>query len=105
MLPQSPAQQKSLPKLAVSRSGSVPEDRKPRAFVSVGNVVMSWAGAELTWGILQRGAPPITVTQLPSFGAGLQLGSDGVEHGIKQHLGRLWLSFRAGGVALAALIV
>lgn len=51
------------------------------------------------------GSSPITVTHLPFFAAGLQLGSDGVEHGVKQHLGRLWLGFRAAGVALAVLVI
>lgn len=47
----------------------------------------------------------ITVTPLPFFEVGLQLGLDGVERGIKQHLGRLRLTFRAGGVALEALVI
>lgn len=39
---------------------------------------------------------PITLTPLPSFGAGLTLGSDRVECSTEQHLGRLWWSFQAG---------
>lgn len=55
------------------------------------------------WAALSCWAIP--VTPLSFCEVGLQLGSDGVEHGLKQHLGRLRLTFQAGGVALEALVI
>lgn len=40
------------PNWPVNRSGSVPEDREPKPFAFLDNVVMSWAGADLTSGSL-----------------------------------------------------
>lgn len=86
----------SLPKLACQQKTESPN---PLHFGHSDG--LGWSRAHLGEPVVR--SSPITVTHLPSFE--LRLGSDGADPGIKQHLGRQWITFRAGGVALEALAI